>query len=94
MNIRELVEKINDNLLQKGISPPQNTLKVLEAMGEEVRKGLESEESCVTILGLGHFVIVPGKEGAQSSIRFRKSPIFIETEKNLGRNGVCHGQIN
>ena len=44
MNIRELIEKIDANLLQKGISPPENTLKVLEAMGEEGRKGLASAE--------------------------------------------------
>lgn len=94
MNIRELIEKINANLAQKGISPPENTLKVLEAMGEEVRKGLAADESSITILGLGHFVIVPGKEGMQSTIRFRKSPIFIETEKKIKQDGVCHDQTD
>ena len=92
MNIRELVEKINANLVQKGISPPENTLKVLEAMGEEVRKSFAADEPYVTILGLGKFVIVPGRNGLESTIRFRKPQIFIETEKKLGRNGECHDQ--
>lgn len=84
MNAYELISKVEENLAAKGIYS-EHTLKVIEALAEEVRIAFQQHNTSVSILGLGSFVLLTDRDKAPI-LRFRKSPIFREVELKLSAN--------
>lgn len=80
MNYHELIDQVNAKLIKRGITPPENMTKILEATAEAVREGLLTHDT-VTILGLGQMVV--SKNHSNYQVRFRKSRIFKETERAI-----------